>query len=358
MRKIDCLIRWLVGRPKTTRKEAEDMKRYGNLFGKLVSMDNLVLAERKARKGKEKTYGVVQFDKNADRNLELLQYNLTHKIFTTGRYETFEVYEPKHRVIYKLPYYPDRIVHHAIMNVIEPIIINTITYNTYACIKGRGLHACVEQVSKVIRRYSDRPLYCLQIDIRHFYPSIDHDVMKAVIRRKIKDKDFLWLMDDIIDSTDGMPIGNYISQQLANLLLSGLMHKVNEVWKIDAVEYADDMVFFSDDKKRLHYEFHEHIRPYIEHVLKLKVKRNYQVFPIAKNRYDKNGKGLDFCGYVFYKDLGHRLMRKSIKQSLCMAVKKKRYKSIPSLYGWATHSNSTNLLNKLGINENSFKHQA
>lgn len=334
------------------------MKRYGDLFVKLCSMDNLVLAEHKARKGKENTYGVRQFDKDKDNNLLKLQHNLRQKLFSTSRYETFDVYEPKHRTIYKLPYYPDRIVHHAIMNVIDPIITKTLTHNTYACIKGRGLHACVKKVSKIIRTYEGRPLYCLKIDIRKFYPSIDHDVMKSVIRRKIKDKDLLWLLDDIIDSTDGMPIGNYISQQLANLLLAGVMHRVNEVWKIDAVEYADDMVFFSEDKKRLHYEFHEHIKPYIENELKLQVKSNYQVFPIARNRYDKSGRGLDFCGYVFYSDCGHRLMRKSIKKSLCRAVKKKKYKSVPSLYGWAKHSNSNNLLNKLGINEKSFKHQA
>lgn len=169
---------------------------------------------------------------------------------------------------------------------------------------------------------------------------------------KIKDDDLLWLLDEIIDSADGLPIGNYLSQYLANLYLCYFMHKANEEWKADCAEYADDIVFFSDSKEFLHKLFHEKIRPYIENELELEVKSNFQVFPIAMNRYDKSGRALDYVGYKFYR--GQKLIRKSIKQNFCRAVAKvnkikditpKEYKqTICSWLGWAKHSNSKHLL--------------
>ena len=199
-------------------------------------------------------------------------------------------------------------------------------------------------------------MYCLKIDIRKFYPSIKHDVLKRIVRKKIKDTDLLWLLDEIIDSTDGLPIGNYLSQFMANLILSYFMHYVNETLKLDCAEYADDIVFFASDKALLHRAFYEHIRPYIEQKLQLEVKGNYQVFPIAENRYDKHGRALDYVGYKFYRK--QKLIRKSIKHNFARAVaklyRKKRPVSDKSFkqavapwLGWAKHSNSKYLLHIL-----------
>lgn len=334
------------------RKAKRNMKRIGNLYKKIISIDNLKLADEKARKGKQNSYGVRVHDKNREANIFALHEALLTKTFKTSPYEVFTIYEPKEREIYRLPYYPDRIMHHAIMNVLEPIWVKTFTHNTFSCIKGRGIEGCAKYVERIIRKYDGKPLYCLKIDIKKFYPSMKHHVTKRIVRRNIKDADLLWLLDEIIDSAEGNPIGNYLSQYLANLYLSGFMHKANEAWKVDCAEYADDIVFFSDSKEFLHRLFNEKIKPYIENELELKVKSNWQIFPIAKNRYDKSGRALDYVGYKFYRE--QKLIRKSIKQNFCRAVSKankkknitpKEYKqSICSWLGWAKHSDSKHLL--------------
>lgn len=361
------------------------MKRIGHLYEKIVSMENLMLADEKARKGKTKTYGVMTHDKSREANLAALHEALVSKTYRTSDYEVFTVFEPKERIIYRLPYYPDRIVHHAIMNILEPIWVKTFTYNTYSCVKGRGIEGCARRVSAIIKEFEGRPLYCLKIDIRKYYPSIRHSVLKAQVRKKIKDQDLLWLLDEIIcsvamdevghplegvvkedEETHGLPIGNYLSQYLANLCLCYFMHYVNENMaedvqkalgltekpKIECTEYADDIVFYADNKKVLH-KVMEIAKAQIEDGLELKVKDNWQIFPVAENVQDKHGRALDYVGYKFYRQ--QKLMRKSIKKNFCRKVARlnrkaehmddKAYKQeIASWLGWAQHSNSQHLL--------------
>lgn len=231
------------------------MKRIAGLYEQIISVENLRLADEKARRGKTHTYGVMVHDRHREEDIQALHEALRTKTFRTSEYDVFTVYEPKERLIYRLPYYPDRIVHHAVMNVLEPIWTRLFTHNTFSCIKGRGIEGCARHVEKIIRKYKGRPLYCLKIDLKKFYPSINHRVLKRIVRRKIKDKDLLWLLDEIIDSAEGLPIGNYLSQYLANLILCYFMHEVNEALKLDCAEYADDIVFFSDSKEKLRKAF-------------------------------------------------------------------------------------------------------
>lgn len=349
------------------RKQSKFMKRIGNLYEKIISIENLRLADEKARRGKLNSYGVKVHDRNREANILALHDKLLTKTYKTSEYDVFTIFEPKERLIFRLPYYPDRIVHHAIMNILEPIWVSVFTYNTYSCIKGRGIEGCARQVDRIIRKYEGRPLYCLKIDIKKFYPSIDHDVLKRIVRIKIKDENLLWLLDEIIDSADGLPIGNYLSQYLANLYLAYFMHWVNERLHIivgkpepfDATEYADDIPFFADNAEILHKAFPE-IKRYIEDELHLRIKENYQIFPIAMNRFDKHGRALDYVGYKFYRN--QKLMRKSIKQNFCRAVAKlnvmnplptlAEYKQrVASWLGWALHSNSRHLLQTIIIKQ-------
>lgn len=344
------------------------MKRIGNLYDKIISVDNLRLADIKARRGKHRTYGVRYHDRNREANILALHEALLTRTYKTSPYEVFTIFEPKERLIYRLPYYPDRIVHHAIMNVLEPIWVSVFTHNTFSCVKGRGVEGCARSVERHIRKYRGRPLYVLKIDLKKFYPSIPHATLKKAVRWKIKDRRLLWLIDEIIDSVNGtphpvregevcngesLPIGNYLSQYLANLVLAPFMHKVNEEWKIDADEYADDLTFYGDNPEELRQAFHTKIKPYLENELGLKVKENWQIFPVAKNRQDKHGRALDFVGYKFYRE--QKLIRKSIKQHFCRAVARlnkrtpppslEQYKQgICSWLGWAQHSNSKHLL--------------
>lgn len=331
------------------------MKRIGNLYQKIISVENLREADEKARKGKIKTYGVKVHDKNREANIQSLHEALLTKTFKTSAYDIFTIYEPKERLIYRLPYYPDRIVHHAIMNILEPIWVRTFTHNTFSCVKGRGIEGCARYVDRIFEKYKGKPMYCLKIDIKKYYPSIDHDVMKRIVRRKIKDKDLLWLLDEIIDSAEGLPIGNYLSQYLANLYLCYFMHRVNENLKLDAAEYADDITFFASTKEELREAFKE-IKRMVEEELNLKIKGNYQIFPIAENRYDKSGRALDYVGYKFYRK--QKLIRKSIKKNFCKTVSRlnrrqkqldaKAYKqAVAPWLGWAKHSDSKHLLKSI-----------
>ena len=314
------------------------MKRIGNIYQQVCSLENLQLADAKARKGKAWQYGVRLHDKNREANIVSLREMLLNKAYKTSEYTTFKVYEPKEREVYRLPYYPDRIVHHAVMNLLEPIFVSVFTADTYSCIKGKGIHAAANAVKSVLRDVPGTQ-YCLKLDIRKFYPSIDHDILKQLLRRKIKDNDLLWLLDEIIDSAPGLPIGNYLSQYLANFYLTYFDHWIKEVKGVKYYfRYADDLVIPASNKPYLH-QILADITQYLSEHLKLEVKSNYQVFPVA-------ARSIDFVGYRFYHT--HTMLRKSIKKSFArMVAKSNTPASVASYYGWAIHCNSNHLLKKL-----------
>lgn len=297
-----------------------------------------MLADSIARKGKLTQPGVVKHDQNREKNIQDLHRMLSDKTYKTSEYTTFIIYEPKEREIFRLPYFPDRIVHHAVMNILEPIFISTFTADTYSCIKKKGIHAAAAAVRNALSDIAGTR-YCLKLDIKKFYPNVDHEVLKQLLRRKIKDADLLQLLDGIIDSAEGLPIGNYLSQYFANFYLTYFDHWMKEELQLKYYfRYADDMVILSDNKEQLH-QVLDKIRRYLQENLKLQVKDNYQVFPV-------DARGIDFVGYVFRHT--HTLLRKSIKQSFArMLSRNKNPQSIASYRGWAVHCNSKNLLKKL-----------
>lgn len=314
------------------------MKRIGNLYQHICSIENLMLADSIARKGKLKQPGVIQHDKNRDRNIQMLHEMLVNKTYVTSPYTTFRIFEPKERIIFRLPYYPDRITHHAVMNVLEPLFVSTFTADTYSCIKKRGIHAAAFAVRRALQDAAGTQ-YCLKLDIRKFYPNVDHDTLKQLLRRKIKDNDLLWLLDGIIDSAEGLPIGNYLSQYFSNFFLTYFDHWMKEDRKVKYYfRYADDLVILATDKPYLH-QLLSDIRIYLDVKLKLTIKDNYQVFPVDK-------RGIDFVGYVFFHT--HTRLRKGIKKSFArMMAGSKNPQSIASYKGWSIHCDSKHLLKKL-----------
>jgi hypothetical protein len=338
MAKKDTLKRALVLNQEDDLLKAKAMKRVNNLFEKICSIENLQLADLKARKGKAMQYGVQLHDKNKEENILSLHNNLINKNYQTSAYSTFKIYEPKEREVFRLPYYPDRITHHAIMNVLEPVFISTFTKDTYSCIKGKGIHAAANAVKKALKDIASTT-YCLKLDIKKFYPNIDHHILKQLLRKKIKEEDLLWLLDGIIDSAPGLPIGNYLSQYFANFYLTYFDHWIKEVKQVKYYfRYADDLVILSDSKHYLH-QLLSDIRTYLQQQLKLTIKENYQVFPVA-------ARSIDFVGYRFYHT--HTLLRKSIKQNFARMISSRKNKaSIASYNGWAKHCNSKHLLKKL-----------
>jgi len=331
------------------------MKRISNIFHKIIDYNNIILADENARRNKSKTYGVKIHDRNKEANLKKLQEAFTNLTYKTSEYFVFKIYEPKEREIYRLPYFPDRIAHHALMNQLEPIWEKLFIHTSYACRKKKGIHKAVQDIKKVLRRDKENTKYCLKLDVKKFYPSIDHDILKSIVRRKIKDSKALTLLDEIIDSAAGVPIGNYLSQYFANLYLTYFDHWIKEVKRVKYYfRYADDIVTFSNNKEDLH-ELRKDIEEYLSSNLKLRLKRNYQIFPL-------DSRGLDFVGYKFFHT--HTLLRKSIKLGLYKSLRKLRkwkrsskyiQKKLCAYFGWLKFCNSKHLCKK-HINDLCGKH--
>jgi hypothetical protein len=330
------------------------MKRYGNLYKEVCSINNLRLAHKNASKGKGWYQEVKEINKDPDKYLKRLQRQLKRKTYHTSEYQTFlKTDGQKEREIYKLPYFPDRICHWAILQVIEPIIINNLILDTYSAIPNRGIHFGMKRVLKDIDKDPAGCQYCLKLDMKKYYPSINHEILKQKYARLIKDKDLLWLINEIIDSTEGdtgVPIGNYLSQYSGNLYLSSFDHWVREVKGFKHYyRYMDDIVILSDSKLKLHKLLNE-ICVYLRDKLKLTIKDNWQIFPTFT-------RGLDFLGYRFFKN--YKLLRKFTTQNLkkkMTNISKKienggqlnysEWCSINSYNGWLKHCNSFNLRQK------------
>ncbi|MEC4888301.1 MAG: reverse transcriptase domain-containing protein [Scytonema sp. PMC 1070.18] len=246
------------------------MKRYGNLYPQIIDFTNLLEAVEKAQRGKRSRDNVLEFNYNLELELADIKNQLESKTYQPGPYKTFKIYEPKPRFISAAPY-RDRVVHHAICNIIMPIFEKTFIDDSYANRLGFGTHRALRRFTNFAR--SSR--YVLQCDIKKYFPSIDHAILKTILRRKIKCKETLWLIDTIIDNSNpqepivvehfpgddllsplqrrrGLPIGNLTSQLFANVYLNGFDHFVKEELKGKKyLRYVDDFALFSDDREFL-----------------------------------------------------------------------------------------------------------
>lgn len=348
------------------------MKRYGNLYQQICSMDNLREAHKNARKGKGWYEEVKEVDATLEEHLKQLQEMLINHTYKTSAYQKFIKRENgKEREIFKLPYFPDRIAQWAILQVIEPYLIRSMTKYTYSAIPKRGIHAALHDVQEAIRKDVPGCQYCYKFDVRKYYPSINHAILKQKFRRLFKDAELLWLLDEIIDSIStaniedmrniwlldedvdpetGIPIGNYLSQYCGNFYLSSFDHWIREVKGVKhEFRYMDDVTIFGRSKEELH-NLQRDIEEYFEKELKLHIKDNWQIFPTYV-------RGIDFVGYRVFMDF--TLLRKSS----CKSFKKKMLQirakvangqlmnysewcSINSYKGWLKHCDSFRLQKK------------
>jgi retron-type reverse transcriptase len=241
------------------------MKRYGNLWHQIVDFENILIAARKAERGKRFQPNVLEFNYHLEENIWQLKTELETKTYQPGSYCTFQIHQPKQRMISAAPY-RDRVVHHALCNIISPIFEGTFIDHSYANRSGFGTHRALRQFTKYIRHYP----YVLQCDIYKYFPSIDLEILKTLIRRKIKCHDTLHLIDLIIDNSNqqqllidyfpgddlltpitrrkGLPLGNLTSQFFANLYLSQLDHFIQDRLQIGTyLRYVDDFALFGKD---------------------------------------------------------------------------------------------------------------
>ena len=294
------------------------MKTHNRFFQKVCSFENLLSAARKAQRGKRFQDQVSAFNFHLERELYRLQTELQTQTYRPGPYYEFHVYEPKLRKISAAPY-RDRVVHHALCNIIEPIFDPTFIFDTYACRKGKGTHKAVDRFTE----FSRKNTYVLKCDIKKYFPSIDHEILKTQLRRKIRDAQVLWLLDLIVDSSNpqeevreyfegddlltvlarkrGIPIGNLTSQFFANIYLNRFDHFVKENLRCRYyIRYMDDFVVLEKDKARLHQVKVEMAAYLAGFRLKLHAHK-CQVFPVKD--------GTDFLGYQVFPT--HRRLRPS-----------------------------------------------
>ncbi len=318
--------------------KGSDMKRKGNLYPLVYDIANLRLAAEKACKGKSKQKGVIDFKKDSENYLWKLHYLLRTKTYKTSAYRNFQIKEEKVRDISSLPFFPDRLAHHAIVNILDPIITPTLTSDTYNCIPGRGLLKASLALRKALEDEANT-LHCLEVDVKKFYPSVNVEILKTLLRRKIKDADFLWLIDEILDSHVGLPLGNLLSQGLANFYLSPLDHYLKEDCRVTHLfRYCDNIILLHSSKEYLH-DMCEKIKIFATTKLDLTIKSNHQVFPVASRM-------IDFLGYP----VNHRRvkLRPRIKKRFVRMLSKSRNKaSVASYMGWAKWCHSKHLIKKL-----------
>jgi retron-type reverse transcriptase len=318
----------------------------------MVSPENIYSAYRKARIGKSRKKSILKFESELESNLAEIRRLLLTREFRTSLYHSKRVYEPKERLIYILPFMPDRVIHHVLMNVLEPIWAPLFIRDSCACIKGRGIHSGSRRTMEFVRRNK----YVLKCDISKFYPSIDQEILIRIIRRKVKDERVLWLAEDIIRSFAGgknVPIGNYCSQWFGNLYLNELDRFVKDELRIeDYVRYSDDFCLFSDNKKLL-VAARVRIEEFLAKRLLLRFSKA-DIFPVAR--------GLDFLGYRHFPD--YVILRKStvrrMKRRLLRLPSKYRAReigfeefrgSVASTNGWLKYACTYNLRRRIGFDK-------
>jgi len=335
------------------------VKRYGGLWEKVIAWENLRLAARKARRGKRDRASVQHFEFDLEKNLLALRLELAEGIYRPGPFSTHWINRPKARLISAAPY-RDRVVHHALMNVLEPILDRHFHPHSYACRQGKGTHAAADRAQELMRRHK----YFVQMDVRKYFPSIDHEILKLTCRRLLKDEQVLWLMDLIVDHSNpqeavaeyfpgddlfsplarrhGLPIGNLTSQWLANWYLNGMDHFVTSHLGIGGyVRYCDDFILLHDDRQRLK----NAVVCITEYLASLRLRvheRKLQVKPVRT--------GTTFVGYRLW--ASHRLIRKPNIQQFRRRVAWMRkayaagvvdWKSIrPRLASWLGHARQAN----------------
>ncbi|MDP2730318.1 MAG: reverse transcriptase/maturase family protein [Dehalococcoidales bacterium] len=326
------------------------MKRYGNLYEQIIDLGNIALAHHNAKKGKGHYSEVKMVESDKAYYLGQVRERLSEKTFHTAPYRKNIVFDSgKLREIYKLPYFPDRIVHHAIMNVLQPIWDKTFIYDCYSAVPGKGIHAGLARLHSFMKD-KDNTLYCLKFDIHHYYPSVRHDTLMKIIKETIKCKDTLWLLEGIVRSAGGttnIPIGNYLSQYFANIYMSGFDHWLKEDKGMKYyIRYSDDGVILHASKETLNSLMVE-IREYLG-TLSLELNPKTQIFPVDK-------RGVDFLGYRSFRD--YTLLRKSSVKNLKAKIKliERDYEhlspifvvsSVMSYLGWIKHCDGHNLLLK------------
>jgi RNA-directed DNA polymerase len=282
------------------------MKTYTNLYLEIISLKNLILAWKKARKGKTRKDYVIEFEKDLAYNIKILYDELNSQTYKPSSLKTFVICDPKTRKISKSSF-RDRIVHHALCKVIEPIFDKTFIYDSCANRIGKGTLFALDRFEKFKMQVTDnlsKEAFCLKADIKHYFQEVDKEILLRIIKRKISDKQTIHLIKLILNNFErrkGMPLGNLTSQFFANVYLNELDYFVKHSLKAKYyVRYVDDFIILYKSKLQLA-KWKEEIELFLKEKLVL------ELHP-EKSKIVSLSKGIDFVGFkIFYH---HKLLRK------------------------------------------------
>ena len=259
---------------------------------------------------------VLAYDSNREENLINAHNELTWKTWSPKPFREFLVYEPKQRLIHA-PQFSDRVIHHALVQVIEPLFERKMICHSYACRKNRGTHRAVLLTQDYAKKMAAKgKFWFLKCDVYHYFASVDHEALKKIIRRTIRDKDTLWLIDKIIDDSGfpgvGLPIGTLTSQLFANIYLEAFDHFMKEELGVKHyLRYMDDFIVFGNNKSELQF---------ILNAARCWLKENYKLKLNHKTRIISDCEGCDFCGYRIWAT--HLLPRKRNVKRMRRRMKK------------------------------------
>lgn len=324
------------------------MKRQGHIYEKIYDISNIKEATWKASLGKRKQLRVKTILNNMDYYAYQIQKLLINKTFKPSQPQIKVIQDganKKTRTISKPNFYPDQIVHWALMLQVEPIIMKGMYEYNCGSVPKRGTSFGQRAIRKWLDSDTKNTKYCLKMDVKKFYPSIDNNILKSMFRKKIKDKGCLWLIDTIIDSNEGQPIGFYTSQWFANFFLEELDHLIKERLGVKYyVRYVDDLVLLGPNKKKLH-----KVRITVETYLNsigLRLKESWQVFRV-------NNRDIDFLGLRFFRNKTILRKRNALRiRRRVKRIKNKGYlndkdaSAIISYWGWIKRSDSFHFYHK------------
>ncbi|MEW6267648.1 MAG: reverse transcriptase/maturase family protein [Thermodesulfobacteriota bacterium] len=288
------------------------MRRTGYLFDKIISFENLYAAFVRAFSGTGRTAEACRFHFHLERELLQLQEELTAGTYQPGRYHYFTIYDPKERTISVAPF-RDRVVHHALVGVLEDIVEPRFIHDSYANRLGKGAHRAVKRAQVFLRQNQ----YYLKADVAKYFDGIDHEILLNLLGRIVKDKKVLDLTARLAANSDqsrglsegkGLPIGNLTSQFFANLYLDPLDHYLKDELRVQYyLRYMDDFVLFSDSRTWLKERLSD-LRRFLETRLKLSLKPKAVLINTRLH-------GLSFLGYRIFPRL-IRIRRENLKRMI------------------------------------------
>lgn len=309
-----------------------------DLFCKIISLNNLVLAWKEFRKGKGKKVDVRKFENNLNNNILNLHKELINRVYGHSDYFSFYVKDPKLRHIHKACV-KDRVLHHAVFRILYPIFDRRFLFDSYSCRLGKGTHRAVNRLNDFARKVSKnntKTCFILKLDIKKFFDSINQDILLNLIKHKINDENAIWLIEKIIKSFPrGLPLGNITSQLFANIYLNELDKFTKHNLKIKYyIRYCDDFLILSDDRLYL-----DDLTQKIDNFLNNNLKLSLHPGKIMIKKYNQ---GIDFLGYVSFPN--HRILRVKTKKRM---FKKIKPKNLQSYLGILKHCNGYKIKNKI-----------